>query len=58
MVIVKHSPFSFDEKVDFVNYCQRALYLTTTRVLKPLLHVQVLIYIKKKKRFDNFFKKF
>ena len=51
MVVVKHLPFSFDEKVDFVNYCQRALNLTACYVPKTTLTSIIFdLYKKKEKR--------
>ena len=37
MVVVDHLSFSFGEKVDFINYCRRALNPATCRVLRTTL---------------------
>ena len=39
MVVVKHLPFNFDEKVGFVNYCQKALNPSACRVSRITLHM-------------------
>ena len=55
MIAVEHLHFSFDEKVDFVNYCQRALNPSTYRVLRTTLTRTLFdLYKKRKKRFDKF----
>ena len=49
MVAVKHLPFSFDEKVGFVNYYHRALNLATCRVPRTSITHTFFIFIKGKK---------
>ena len=56
MVAVEHLPFSFGEKVDFINYCQRAFNLASYYVPRAILIRTVFVlYKKKEKIFDNFF---
>ena len=50
MVAVEHLPFSFGEKVDFVNYCQRAFNLASYYVPRAILIRTVFVLYKKKKK--------
>ena len=59
MVTVEHLPFNFGEKVDFVNYCQKALNSSACRVLKPTLTRTLFnLYRKSKKYLIKCFKNY
>ena len=49
MVAVEHLPFSFGEKVDFVNYCQRTLKLNACHVPRTIL-TRTIFHIYKKEK--------
>ena len=50
-MVIEHLPFSFGEKVDFVNYCQRTLNPTTCRVPR-IIFTHILFYLYKKRKKD------
>ncbi|KAK3218631.1 hypothetical protein Dsin_012601 [Dipteronia sinensis] len=59
MVAVEHLPFSFGEKVGFVNYCQNALNPAMQRVRRvTLTRALFSIYKKEKHKLKSFFYQF
>ena len=59
MVVVEHLPFNFDEKVGFVNYCQKTLNSSACRVLRTTLtHTYFNLYKKSKKELIQYFKNY
>ena len=59
MVAVKHLPFNFGEKVDFVNYCQKTLNSSACRVPIPTLTRTLFnLYRKSKKKLIKYFKNY
>ncbi|KAK3213087.1 hypothetical protein Dsin_017793 [Dipteronia sinensis] len=59
MVAVEHLPFSFGEKVGFVNYCQNALNPAMQRVPRSTLtRTMFSIYKKQKNKLKSFFYQF
>ena len=59
MVAIKHLPFNFGEKVGFVNYCPKSLYLSTCRVPKlTLTHIFFNLNRKSKKDLIKYFKNY
>ena len=59
MVAVEHLPFNFGEKVDFINYCQKALNLSACHVPRTTLtRIFFNLYKKSKKELIQYFKNY
>ena len=59
MVAIEHLPFSFGEKVSFINYCRRALNPATCHVPRDMLTETLeKIYDKEKRKLEKYFEKY
>ena len=59
MVAIEHLPFSFGEKVGFINYCRQALNPAAYRVPRATLTLTLeKIYEKEKKKLEKYFEKY
>ena len=51
MVVVEYLLFNFDEKIDFINYCQKTLNSSAFRVPRATFtHIHFNLYKKSKKK--------